>query len=164
MKKIYLPKFILLFLFLNGITYISFAQTWPVLQAWIPAYNHAKQVQQNNEFVEASDDASDFYCNPLLLNGKMLDYNTFTLESKGTLSVVKGNPSDSKAEKIPFTIMVRREGKIITTIDVSAKELYEIDIAKVFTTAKSGDQLIVDPVNPKDSKAKRILKLLYWGC
>ncbi|HZX73694.1 MAG TPA: hypothetical protein VFE57_04685 [Cyclobacteriaceae bacterium] len=134
-------------------------------QAWIPSYFQAMQVQQNNELKgNTTGGASEFYCNPLVLNGKFLDYNKFTISSKGTLSVVKGNPNDVKAEKVPFRVMIRREGKLITVIDFSGKGLYEVEISKVLASAKAGDQLIIDPVNPKDWKAKRILKLLDTNC
>ena len=149
----------------QAVTLISVAQSWPAQQAWIPAYLHATQVLQDDELTgkSAIADASEFYWNPLLVNGTMLDYNKFTISSRGLLSVAKGNPSNPKAEKIPFAAFIRRQGKIIQTWS-DEKGIYEIDIEKLLIHAKSGDQLIIDPVHPKDWKAKRILKLLGGGC
>src|SRR6478609_580821 len=97
MKVIQSSKFILLFLSFLGMTNISSAQTQIFNQAWITAYVHSKHVQQDNEFAKKTvDDTSDFYCNPLRLDGSALDYNSFTMNSRGILYIARGNPSTSK--------------------------------------------------------------------
>lgn len=58
-------------------------------------------------------DEEKFYTNPLILNGKPLDYSTFSKSSKGVLAVVKGDPKSGGSPKVPFKIYLRHAGKVI---------------------------------------------------
>ena len=121
---------------------------------------------QDNEFEphEAGKDAN-FYSNPLVLNGQVLDFNTFDLNSRGYLSVVKGNPDLISAEAIPFHISVRRNGKIVTDkrMKFLNKTLYKADLEEVFPSILPGDVMILNPVRNEDWKAKRVLRM-GGGC
>ena len=106
------------------------------------------------------------YCNPILLDGNPLDYQTFNLKSTGQLSLVNGDPSVPNSELIPFYVQLRRNDIIlpIAAINFLNKGLYEIDISKVLIYAKHGDHLIINPTYPRHWKAKRIIKLIEPGC
>ena len=56
---------------------------------------------------------TSIYANPLLLNGQPLDYSSFSIKSKGVLTVMKGKPTSPEAVKIPFRLYLRRNGVFI---------------------------------------------------
>lgn len=125
----------------------------------------AQAVMYDNE-IEQSEEGRDgnFSSNPLLLNGKPLEYADFSGASKGMLTVVEGNPESPTTTKIPFMIYLRRDGAIIKQgkSDIN-REVFEIEISEVLALAKNGDHLIIAPARKKDCKAKRILRVV-GGC
>jgi hypothetical protein len=131
-----------------------------------PRLTHAQEVMQDNELQcnKIGQDAN-FYTNPLQINGLMLDYDTFDLTTKGVLTVVKGNPATKEAQAIPFTISIRRNGKVLKDKNKAFlnKTLYKIDLSEIFPFNEHGDILIINPTRKADWKAKRLLKLL-GGC
>jgi hypothetical protein len=137
---------------------------------WAPvAYNiktkadRVKEVMQNNELEGngiLSTGCNNIWSNPLLLDGKTLDYGTFALESKGVLSVEKATAS------IPFYISIRRNGNMIEDKKMLFlnKPLYKVNVSDIFPHCKQGDMLIIKPVRAEDWQMKRILKLIHDGC
>jgi hypothetical protein len=126
----------------------------------------AKEVMQDNELERQEVGGNEnFDCNPLMLNDKVLDYGTFDLQSKGVLTLVKGNLITVKATPIPFYISIRRNGKILDDKNMLFlnKPLYKINLSKIFPFSEEGDLLIINPVNSENWKAKRILKLIGGG-
>jgi hypothetical protein len=148
----------------------SYAQmtTIPWFRVWAnpPRLTHAQEVMQDNELSrnEMGQDAN-FYENPLQINGRVLDYNTFDLSTRGILTVVKGNSNSKEAQSIPFSISIRRKGKILIDKKMAFlnKTFYKIDLSDIFKFSEHGDILIVNPIRTEDWKAKRLLKLL-GGC
>ena len=121
----------------------------------------------SNEFNSSEiGSLENIHSNPILLSGKPLDYETFNLDSKGKLILVKGNPTTPEATVIPFYIQLRRHGSIVRTGELMFLnyELFEIEISKVLFYAKLGDHLIINPTRPRDWKAKRIIKLIEPDC
>lgn len=101
-----------------------------------------------------------FYGNPLVLNGKPLDYQTFWKGSKGLLALVKGNPNSADSPKVPFKIYLKHEGEVVNKgLSSDTRELYEVEIAHVLALARFGDQLIIEPARESDMKAKRVINL-----
>ncbi len=126
----------------------------------------AEEVKQDSEFEpNIFGVRTDIPDNPLLINGKTLDYNNFMIGSKGELTVVKGKPETSKATPIAFYVQIRRDGVILedSKMPFLHKQLYKIDLSKIFPFCKDGDRLIIKPVKLENWKAKRILKLVD-GC
>jgi hypothetical protein len=96
-----------------------------------------------------------------------LDYKEFGLQSTGDLMLVADNPVSSQATPIPFTLLLRRNGAILneSSMEFIGQELYSVEISSVLQYAKPGDHLIINPVNQRYWKAKRILKLINKdGC
>ncbi len=165
-----------LFVFVLGVlnfTVIN-AQTFAISTEWtrlkltapFMTRDLTKEVKQNNEFLRTSNgEGTYFHSNPLLLNGKSLDYGTFDMNSQGVLSIVKGDPQSKDAKAIPFYVSIRRNGQIISDIKMSFlnKVLYQINLSDIFLFSKPGDMLIVNPAQSEDWRAKRILKLLGTG-
>jgi len=120
-----------------------------------------------NEFARsAMGQHENVYCNPILICGEPLNYNTFNLQTTGELVLINGNPEVSKPSMIPFTIVLRRNGLVLKSPELNFlnRELYEIEISKVLVFARLGDHLIINPTRLTDWKAKRIIKLSEPGC
>ncbi|MCP1384140.1 hypothetical protein [Runella salmonicolor] len=101
-----------------------------------------------------------FYGNPLVLNGKALDYQTFWKGSKGLLALVKGNPNSADATRVPFKIYLKHEGQVVNKgLSSDSRELYEVEVAHVLALARFGDELVIEPALKSDVKAKRVIKL-----
>lgn len=140
--------------------------------SWNNVYNNssvkkAKDVMQCSEFESnEAGQTSNIYSNPLLVNGQLLDYGNFDLNTKGLLTVVKGNPETDEAMPIPFQVYIRRDGKVVEDKKMSFlnKTLLRIDLSDIFSFCKNGDLLIIKPARTEDWKAKRILKLIGNGC
>jgi hypothetical protein len=128
--------------------------------------DRAKEVMQDNEFVVSAETVGTFFINPLLLDGNTLDYSTFSLQSKGELSLVKGGALTGNPIQIPFYVYLRRNGRIIQLHGEETLKLkrLKIDLSMIMKFALPGDQLIIEPVNKEDWQAKRILKLMEGGC
>lgn len=125
----------------------------------------AKSVTLDNE-LEPSEEGkdADFHKNPLLLNGKPLEYADFSPFSKGILTVVKGNPASPAAAAIPFRVYLRRNGEVVCRgLSDPKREVMSVEISEVMKQAKDGDHLIIVPASKSDWKAKRIL-LVFGGC
>jgi hypothetical protein len=127
---------------------------------------HGQQVAQNNEIVVNTNiKNANFYDNPLQLNGKTLDYDNFTMNSKGTLKVILGNPDSKDAEPVPFYITIRSNGKFVQDkkMPFLNKALYQVNLSDIMPYCQIDDVLIISPAREEDGKAKRILKLLLGG-
>jgi hypothetical protein len=128
---------------------------------------HAQAVMQDNELAyNAIGQNAPFHTNPLQLNGQLLDYGNFDLNSRGFLAIVRGNPDSKDAQAVPFTVSIRRNGKIIENKKILFlnKTIHKINLAEILPFCKDGDLLILNPTRAEDWKAKRILKLLFGGC
>jgi hypothetical protein len=124
-----------------------------------------KEVIQDNEYTSTGFERGNFYDNPLMLDGKPLDYNIFNLGSKGELTVIKGAAITAKTIQVPFYAYLRRDGKkvIIPGERYNPKQM-KIDLSEILRFAKPGDQLVIEPNSKEDGPVKRILKLLGGGC
>ena len=107
-----------------------------------------------------------FDSNPLFLNGQVLDFNKFNLDTKGVLTLVKGIQGTEEAATIPFFVTIRRNGKVVEDEKMLFlnRELFQINLSDIFPFSKFGDLLIIKPARAEDWKAKRILKLFNGGC
>jgi hypothetical protein len=124
-------------------------------------------VMQDPEFAcRGNGKDAVFSSNPLCLDGKVLDYSKFNMDSKGILTLVKDKQGTEDAKIIPFYVSIRRNGKIVEDEKMTflKKECYQINLSDIFPFSKSGDMLIIAPAREEDWKAKRILKLFGGGC
>ena len=100
------------------------------------------------------------YCNPLLINGKSLNYSAFSLQSSGILNLITGNPDDSSRHKISFKIYLKRNDKILHIGDSSNEKVrQEIEVAEILKLANAGDELIIEPADKQYQKATRVIYL-----
>ena len=126
----------------------------------------AKEVMQDNESVITGYEKGMFLGNPLILNGKPLDYGEFNLQSKGELTVSKGAAITGQTTQIPFYVYLRRNGNkvLIRDKERSDPKQIKIDISEILKHAEPGDHLVIEAVKKEDGPVKRILKLLGGGC
>ena len=124
----------------------------------------AGQKKRDNEFAYSGQPNGNFYCNPLLLEGVEFNYNVFTLESKGELKLIKGEPKSGKIVEIPFYLHLRRNGILVTHPCGEGVIFSKADISTILKVAQDDDELIIEPVNKEDWPAKRIVKIGEDGC
>jgi hypothetical protein len=105
-----------------------------------------------------AQNGGNFYCNPLLLNGKPFNTQRFFLETRGKLSLMTGDPKTAKSAQVPITVTLRRKGKTIAERSTSDKgTCFEVDINELMSKANPGDELVVEPLLPDAKKAKQTL-------
>ena len=125
---------------------------------------HAKEVMQDNEYAITGYEEGIFLSNPLMLDGKTLDYGDFSLSSTGELTVVKGTATAEQTMEVSFYVYLRRNGNKVLIPGKETKQI-KVDIAEILLHAERGDQLVIEAVNKEDGSVKRILKLLnVYGC
>jgi hypothetical protein len=126
----------------------------------------ALDVKQDNEYTSTGHEQGIFYDNPLMINGKALDYNVFNNKLTGELTVIKGAAITGKTVQVPFYCYLRRDGNkvAIPGNDRSNTGYTKIDISEILKHAKPDDQLVIEAVNKVDGHVKRILKVVGGGC
>jgi len=125
----------------------------------------AKEVMQDNEYTSTGYEEGVFFCNPLMLGGKSLDYGEFNLQSKGELTVFKESVTGQKTQ-VPFYLYLRRNGNKVLFPDKERPDpkQIKIEISEILRHAEPGDLLVIEAVRREDGPVKRILKLLGGGC
>lgn len=119
---------------------------------------------RGNAFVPQDTPDKYFYCNPVLLDGRPVDWPAFSLKTKGTLTLVYGNPEAPDAIRRSFVVSLRRKGEIVEDPKrpFLNRPVQEVEIGDVLALAQPGDHLIIDPVDKADWRAKRVIEL--GGC
>jgi hypothetical protein len=103
---------------------------------------------------------TNFFANPLLINGKPMVTEHFSLSSSGILSMVLGNPKSKEFKHISFRVYLKRDNKTLKIEDaVGEKEQSEIEISRILRFAILGDELIIEPTDKKYQTAKRVISL-----
>lgn len=128
--------------------------------------DRAREVMQDNEYTITGEEKGIFLTNPLMLDGKPLDYGEFNIGSKGELTVNKGAPASGLPIQIPFYVYLRRDGKKILAAGKEKPDPRQtkIDVSEILRLAEPGDQLVIEAVRKEDGSVKRILKLIGDGC
>ncbi|GHN02439.1 hypothetical protein WSM22_39280 [Cytophagales bacterium WSM2-2] len=126
----------------------------------------ANEVMQDNEYTYTGSERGIFFFNPLLINGKPLDYSYFNLKSIGHLTVIKKAPLTGETLQVPFNVYLRRNGYkiLIPGRERSDQKQIKIELSEILRYAQSGDQLVIEAVREEDGPIKRILKLPGNGC
>jgi len=99
-----------------------------------------------------------FYNNPLLLNGKSVEFALFSSVQNGKISLVKGNPESDQKTIIPFYVYLKRDGKIIDANSYKHNNaVEEFEMSEILRSAKPGDQIVIDPADKNEEVGKRII-------
>ncbi len=101
-----------------------------------------------------------FADNPLLINGQPLNYEYFSIGSKGILTMIIEDSKSKESKTIPFKVYLRRDKKIVHLGGYTADgQLSEIEISEVLKFANLGDELVIEPVDKKYYTATRVFFL-----
>lgn len=170
-------RFTLLMLLMSMIGSRTFAQdqdlfrvnamfTWERERAEKTKEERAKEVMQDNEYLTTGHEEGIFFSNPLMLNGKPLDYGEFNLLAKGELTVSKGAVATGQATQVPFYVSLRINGNkvLIPGKERPDPKQIKVDISEILQYAEPGDYLVIEAVRKEDGPVKRILKLVGGGC
>ncbi|WP_375446536.1 hypothetical protein [uncultured Fibrella sp.] len=102
----------------------------------------------------------------LTLNGhQVYDYNTIWLTKQGVLAFVEGNPQSKEHKPLLFRVALRRAGNVVKQWPSNETEgLYSVQLEDLWSAARLGDELIVEPVNalaPQsvENPGRRVIKL-----
>ena len=130
----------------------------PFLQAWRPEVACRFPA---DAFAGVETAGPTFHCSPLQLDGRALDWDAFSIESRGTLRVVHGDPRSPAATPIRFRVRLRRDGRIVE--DARSRFLNQasetVDLGDIMAVACQTDELVVEPVEERDWRATRVVPL-----
>lgn len=104
--------------------------------------------------------AGDTVKHAILLNGLPFNIQSFTLSSKGILTIVEDHSNQEMTKKVPFKIYLKRNGEMFFVGQfLVKKDVYEAEISEVLAYAFGGDELILELSDKSDNKGKRIIRL-----
>jgi hypothetical protein len=112
-----------------------------------------------SQSIFAGDNDRAFY-NSLLINGKPLINEQFSLSSRGVLTMVMNDTKTKEKTVVLFKIYLKRQNNIVP-LGGSAyeSELSEIEVYDILKFANLGDHLIIEPVDKKQQTATRVIFL-----
>lgn len=103
---------------------------------------------------------SNFYYNPLLLNGKTMDITSLSTVTRGKLSMIKGDPESSQKTAVPFLVYLVRAGKRVGSPSCANNQgVTEVELSNVLSMAKAGDQLVLEPVGKEEKTGRRVIQV-----
>jgi hypothetical protein len=150
-------------LFSTSCASLSWAQPFRKFSSFLNS-DCARLEMRDHEFANSGDSNGNFYCNPLMISGAPSSFRSFTLKSKGELTLIKGDAKSGEAVEIPFYLHLRRKGKLVTPAASDGVIFSKAEISIILKVALKGDELIIEPVNKEDWPAKRIITIEADGC
>ena len=106
--------------------------------------------------------------NAVLLNGNPLTTASIWLGSTGTLTVFDRNPATDVAKKILFRVSLMRGDMVIKrVVSDNGQQVKEVEISKLLSFAKLGDEILVEPIDENREATRRVFRVaqapsLYW--
>ncbi|MES2516630.1 MAG: hypothetical protein V4585_00900 [Bacteroidota bacterium] len=98
--------------------------------------------------------------NPLLIDGEPINYEQFSLTSRGIVTMIAEDSKSKKTMTIPFKIYLRRDNKIVHLGGSSSTDkLSEIEISQILKFANLGDELVIEPIDKKFQTSTRVFFL-----
>ncbi len=116
-----------------------------------------------NEFEPQNTPDKFFFCNPVRIDGAAVDWPVLATASRGSLTMVYGDPASTDAVPIPFRVLLRRNGELVNAPGtLLGREVMQFELHTLLELTHGRDHLILAPTNPVDWRAKRIVAL--GGC
>ncbi|MBO9613911.1 MAG: hypothetical protein J7619_14505 [Dyadobacter sp.] len=96
--------------------------------------------------------------NSLLINGRVVTTEQFAYVTKGILTLAKSNSVSNQKTTVPFLIYLKR-GNMIVNPESHAHNfaVWSSEIHDILEFAEAGDQLIIDPVKPHNTSARKVI-------
>ncbi|MGG7663053.1 hypothetical protein [Dyadobacter sp. BHUBP1] len=96
--------------------------------------------------------------NTLLVNGRVISPEQFAHVTRGTLTLVKSNSASGQQANVPFLIYLKRGGMIVNPESHAHNfAVWSSEIRDILEFAEAGDQLIIDPVKPQNTSARKVI-------
>lgn len=98
--------------------------------------------------------------NPLLIDGEPINYEQFSLTSRGIITMIAEDSKSKKVITIPFRIYLKRDNEIVHLGgSASADKLAKIEVSQILKFANLGDELVIEPVDKKFQTSTRVFFL-----
>lgn len=97
--------------------------------------------------------------NLLLLNKLIVGATNLSIQSRGMLEMVQGNPYDPKAVRVPIKAYLKRAGKMLDIKALESQQNEGIEVSRLLIYAKDGDELIIETNSSNTKKEVRSFNL-----
>ncbi|MGX5852782.1 hypothetical protein ACWKW6_04030 [Dyadobacter jiangsuensis] len=98
--------------------------------------------------------------NSLLINGRVVTTEQFAYVTRGILTIAKSNPVSHQNTTVPFLIYLKRGGRIVNPESHAHNfAVWSSDVHEMLEYAEAGDQLIIDPVKPHNTAARKVITI-----
>ncbi len=99
-------------------------------------------------------------CHNPLGDHKPINDATFSVASRGLVTIVPRKSETGCAGPIPFLIYLRRDGQVIQQgLSDTTRSVTSIEVASVLAIAEVGDELVIEPTQAGYASAKRTIKI-----
>ncbi len=108
---------------------------------------------------------ANLYWNPVTVDDRPVDYNAFSINTRGVLALVEGDLRSANHKQVPFRVSIRRNGKIVRQWPAgNAKEHYALQLNTMMPFVRFGDELVVEPIGHDGQWRKQIIRvaIMNW--
>ena len=99
-------------------------------------------------------------CHNPLKDNQPIDEATFSVVSRGIVTIVPNKLETGCAGPIPFRVYLRRNGEVIQQgVSDTTRSVMRIEVASVLALAKMGDDLVIEPTQAGHASAKRTIRV-----
>ena len=99
-------------------------------------------------------------CHDPLKDNQPINEATFSVVTRGIVTIVPGKSKTGCAGPTPFRVYLRRNGEVIQQgVSDTTRSVMSIEVATVLALAKMGDDLVIEPTQAGHASAKRIIKV-----
>lgn len=98
--------------------------------------------------------------NSLLINGRVVTTEQFAYVTNGILTIAKSNSVSNQKTTLPFLIYLKRGSMIVNPESHGHNfAVWSSDVHDILEYAEAGDQLIIDPVKPHNTSARKVITI-----
>ena len=108
---------------------------------------------------------ANMYWNPVTVNGQPINYQAFSIHTRGVLALVQGDLRSPQHKQVPFRVSIRRSGKIVRQWPSGdATKHYSLQLQTMMPFVCFGDELVVEPAGPDGQWGKQIIRvaIMNW--
>ena len=99
-------------------------------------------------------------CHNPLKDNQPINEATFSVISRGIVTIVPNKSETGCVGPIPFRVYLRRNGEVIQQgVSDTTRSVMRIEVASVLALAKMGDDLVIEPTQAGHASAKRTISV-----